>query len=59
MTDVILYALVGLAGGTLGSMVGLGGGIFIIPALSLFLDVPIHTAISASLVAVVATSTAG
>jgi uncharacterized membrane protein YfcA len=40
-------------------MVGLGGGIFIIPALTLFLDVPIHTAISASLVAVVATSTAG
>jgi uncharacterized membrane protein YfcA len=59
MTDMILFGIVGLAGGTFGSMVGLGGGIFIIPALSLFLGVPIHTAISASLVAVVATSTAG
>lgn len=39
-------------------MVGLGGGVFIIPALALFLDVPIHGAIGASLLAVVATSTA-
>lgn len=38
-------------------MVGLGGGVFLIPALTLFLGVPIHSAIAASLVAVVATST--
>lgn len=38
-------------------MVGLGGGVFIVPALSLFLRVPIHQAIAASLMAVVATST--
>lgn len=38
-------------------MVGLGGGVFIIPVLTLFLDVPIHAAISATLIAVVATST--
>ncbi len=57
MTHVIYLALVGLVGGTFGSMVGLGGGVFIIPALTLFLGVPIHQAIAASLVAVVATST--
>jgi uncharacterized protein len=57
MTHVILLGLVGLLGGTFGSMVGLGGGVFIIPALTLFLGVPIHSAISASLIAVVATST--
>jgi hypothetical protein len=57
MTQVILLALVGFIGGTFGSMVGLGGGVFIIPALTLFLAVPIHTAVAASLVAVVATST--
>ena len=57
MTDVILLFLVGLVGGTFGAMVGLGGGVFIIPALTLFLGVPIHSAISASLIAVVATST--
>jgi hypothetical protein len=57
MTHVVLLAVVGFAGGALGSMVGLGGGVFIIPALALFLDVPIHNAIGASLLAVVATST--
>lgn len=59
MSNVILLALVGLLGGTFGSMVGLGGGIFIIPVLTLFLDVPIHAAVAASLIAVVATSTSG
>ncbi len=54
---MILLAVVGFVGGTMGSMVGLGGGVFIIPALTLFLGVPIHDAIAASLVAVVATST--
>jgi uncharacterized protein len=57
MVHVILLGVVGLVGGTFGAMVGLGGGVFIIPALSLFLGVPIHNAISASLIAVVATST--
>ena len=59
MTNVALLALVGLVGGAFGSMVGLGGGIFIIPVLTLFLDVPIHDAVAASLIAVVATSTSG
>jgi uncharacterized membrane protein YfcA len=59
MSHAVLLAVVGFVGGTFGSMVGLGGGVFIIPALTLFLGVPIHAAISASLVAVVATSTAG
>jgi uncharacterized membrane protein YfcA len=57
MTHAILLAVVGLVGGVFGSMVGLGGGVFVVPALALFLGVPIHQAIAASLVAVVATST--
>jgi len=57
MTHTILLAIVGFFGGALGSMVGLGGGVFIVPALALFLDVPIHGAIAASLLGVVATST--
>lgn len=56
MTHVILLAAVGFFGGVFGSMVGLGGGVFIVPALALFLKVPIHQAIAASLIAVVATS---
>ena len=57
MTHAIVLAAVGFVGGGFGSMVGLGGGVFIIPALVLFLDVPIHNAVAASLLAVVATST--
>jgi uncharacterized membrane protein YfcA len=57
MTHAILLAVVGLVGGVFGSMVGLGGGVFIVPVLALFLGVPIHQAIAASLMAVVATST--
>ncbi|MCL5736448.1 MAG: sulfite exporter TauE/SafE family protein [Actinobacteria bacterium] len=57
MTHVTLLALVGFFAGTFGAMVGLGGGVFIVPVLTLFLGVPIHSAVAASLVAVVATST--
>jgi len=59
MSQVVLLVLAGLFGGTFGSMVGLGGGLFIVPVLTLFLDVPIHDAVAASLLGVVATSTAG
>ena len=59
MTQVILLAVAGFVGGAFGSMVGLGGGVFLIPMLTLFLDVPIHNAIAASLAAVIATSTTG
>ncbi len=47
---------IGLLAGALGSMVGLGGGILIVPALTIFLDIPVKTAISASLISLVATS---
>jgi uncharacterized membrane protein YfcA len=42
--------------GLLGSMVGLGGGVIIVPALTLLFGVDIHYAIGASLVSVIATS---
>jgi uncharacterized membrane protein YfcA len=59
MTQVVLLAGAGFLGGAFGSMVGLGGGLFIVPVLTLFLGVPIHDAVAASLFGVVATSTAG
>lgn len=52
-----LLAIGGVAG-LGGAIFGLGGGFFIIPALTLLFDVPIRTAVAAGLVAVVATSTA-
>jgi hypothetical protein len=44
--------------GILGSVMGVGGGIFLVPALVLALGIPIHQAIAVSLVAIVATSSA-
>lgn len=56
MLQLLALIAAGMAAGTLGALVGLGGGIIIVPVLSLFLGVPIHQAVAASLVAVVATS---
>jgi uncharacterized membrane protein YfcA len=42
--------------GVFGSIVGLGGGVVIIPVLTLLLGVDIHFAIGASIVAIIATS---
>lgn len=45
-----------IAAGILGSLLGLGGGIIVIPALTLLLGVDIKYAIGASIVSVIATS---
>src|SRR5579872_3235522 len=42
--------------GSLGSILGLGGGVIIVPVLTLFLGVPPLFAIGASIVSVIATS---
>ncbi len=44
------------AAGLLGSLVGVGGGIIVVPLLTLCLGVDIHHAIAASIIAVIATS---
>ena len=46
----------GVLAGLLGSVLGLGGGVLIIPMLTLVFGVPMHEAIGASLVCVIATS---
>lgn len=54
----VLAALFGVAlvAGTLGALAGLGGGIIIVPVLTLFFGVDVHYAIGASVVSVIATS---
>ncbi len=52
----ILVFLIAALAGFLGSLTGLGGGVVIIPALTLLFHVDIHYAIGASLVSVIATS---
>jgi len=58
LNEVNLWALggVGLVAGLLGSMLGVGGGILIVPILTLALHLPIKVAIASSLVAIVANS---
>jgi uncharacterized membrane protein YfcA len=47
---------ISILAGALGSLLGLGGGIIVIPALTLLFHIDIHYAIGASIVAVIATS---
>lgn len=58
--SVILFTVIVLIGaffaGLVGSLTGLGGGVIIIPLLTLGLGVDIHYAIGASIISVIATS---
>ncbi|MGZ3769586.1 MAG: sulfite exporter TauE/SafE family protein [Bdellovibrio sp.] len=55
MLEILLLFTAVLAG-FLGSILGLGGGIIIVPVLTLFYHVDIHYAVAASLISIVATS---
>ena len=56
---VLGYLALGMAAGILGTLLGLGGGVLIVPGLTLLFGLPIKTAIATSVVAVVANSLAG
>jgi len=58
LVQTIILVGVGFLAGGLGSIAGVGGGIIITPVLVLFFHVPLPNAVAASLVAVIATSTA-
>jgi uncharacterized protein len=49
----------GVAAGLFGSLLGLGGGILIVPLLAFGFGVPLRESVAVSLVAVIVTSTAG
>ena len=51
-----IHALTGAGTGLVGAMLGLGGGIFLVPTLTLLFDVPFRTAVAASLISVIATA---
>lgn len=57
MTELLIF-VVAAAVGLLGSMLGIGGGVLLTPILTTFFGVPIKTAIGASIVSVIATSSA-
>ena len=54
--DLLLYAVSGGLTGLLGALLGLGGGVFLVPLLSLGFHLEPRTAVAASLVAVIASS---
>lgn len=56
MAVVIAILAVALIAGLFGSMLGVGGGVIMVPMLSLAFGVPIKTAIATSIVCVIATS---
>ncbi len=56
MSDFFFMAVGGLFAGLFGSVLGLGGGVLIIPMLTLVFGIPMREAIAASLVCVIATS---
>jgi uncharacterized protein len=53
---VILVAAMSFVAGMLGSLLGLGGGMIVVPALTLLLGIDIRLAIGASIISVIATS---
>lgn len=54
--DLIVFGLAGALTGTIGALLGLGGGVFLVPLLALGFGLEPRTAVAASLVAVVASS---
>jgi uncharacterized membrane protein YfcA len=56
--QVLLYVATGAATGLLGAMLGLGGGVFLVPLLTLAFGIPIRAAVAASLISVIATTSA-
>ena len=54
----LLLFVTGAATGLVGSLLGIGGGVFLVPLLTLALGVPIRVAIAASLISVMATAVA-
>lgn len=55
-STAFILLIVGIAAGTLGSLLGIGGGMIVIPILTVFMGLPIRYAIGASVIAVIATS---
>jgi uncharacterized membrane protein YfcA len=59
VTAGLILVAGGAAAGLFGSLLGLGGGVLLVPLLTLAFGVPLREAVAISLVAVIVTSTAG
>ena len=59
MITVLVLLACGAAAGVFGSLLGLGGGVLIVPLLTLGFGLPLRESVSVSLVSVIVTSSAG
>ena len=59
MALTLLLVAGGFGAGAFGALLGLGGGVLIVPLLALGLGLPLREAVGISLLAVIATSSAG
>ncbi len=59
LVEILALIAVAAAAGTLGTMLGMGGGVFMVPLFSLLFGIPLTSAIAASSIAVVANSVSG
>jgi uncharacterized membrane protein YfcA len=57
--DYVLAAIMGFAGGTVGGLLGVGGGILFVPALAVFLSEPQLRAEATSLLAIIPVAIVG
>lgn len=57
LTTTIEIFCIAIGAGIVGSILGLGGGIIIVPTLTLLFGVPMRTAVAASTISIIATST--
>ncbi|RII26089.1 MAG: permease [Geobacter sp.] len=57
LTTTIEIFCIAIGAGIIGSILGLGGGIIIVPTLTLLFGMPMRTAVAASTISIIATST--
>jgi len=57
--NLLALVSVGFLAGSFGALLGVGGGVILVPGLILVAGLPFHSAVAASLVCVVATSVSG
>lgn len=57
VSSSVIILFLSILAGVIGSMLGLGGGIIIVPSLTLLMGLDIHAAVAASAVSIIATST--
>jgi len=59
LVEILAAAALGFAGGLVGGLIGVGGGVLFVPALALFLDQSQLEAVSTSLLAIVPVAALG